>query len=31
MEDGLISNQILTWEADVSDIKVCWSCLPGTS
>jgi tRNA wybutosine-synthesizing protein 4 len=31
MEDGLISNQILTWEADVSDIKVCCFCLPSTS
>lgn len=26
LQDGLISNQILLWEADVSDIQV-WACL----
>jgi tRNA wybutosine-synthesizing protein 4 len=31
MENGLISNQLLTWEADVSDIKVCCFCLLSTS
>jgi tRNA wybutosine-synthesizing protein 4 len=27
LEDGLISDQILLWEADISDIKVCLSFL----
>jgi tRNA wybutosine-synthesizing protein 4 len=28
LEDALVSNQILSWEADVSDIKVCSWSLP---